>query len=69
MKKLRVVASLRYDYFHYGFDNHLKPSAFSGSPDTVSNFSRVSPKVGFTYNFSNRTGIYANYSEGFVPPR
>ncbi|WP_121356873.1 TonB-dependent receptor [Flavisolibacter nicotianae] len=69
IEKLRVVASLRYDYFHYGFDNHLTPSAFSGSPDTVSNFHRVSPKVGFTYNFSARTGIYANYSEGFVPPQ
>lgn len=69
IKKLRVVASLRYDYFHYGFDNHLKPSAFSGSPDTTNNFGRVSPKIGFTYNFSKRTGIYANYSEGFVPPQ
>ena len=69
IEKLRVVASLRYDYFRYGFDNHLKPSAFSGSPDTVSNFSRISPKIGFTYNFSSKTGIYANYSEGFVPPQ
>lgn len=69
VEKLRIVASLRYDYFHYGFDNYLKPSAFSGSPDTINNFSRVSPKVGFTYNFSARTGIYANYSEGFVPPQ
>jgi outer membrane receptor protein involved in Fe transport len=67
--KLRIVASLRYDYFHYDFDNHLKPSSFSGSPDTLNNFSRVSPKIGFTYNFSSRTGIYANYSEGFVPPQ
>lgn len=69
VEKLRVVASLRYDVFHYDFDNHLKPSAFSGSPDTLSNFSRMSPKIGFTYNFSERTGIYANYSEGFVPPQ
>jgi outer membrane receptor protein involved in Fe transport len=69
VKKLRVVASIRYDLFHYDFRNHLKPSAFSGSPDTVNNFHRVSPKIGFTYNFSNRTGIYANYSEGFVPPQ
>lgn len=69
VQKLRVVASLRYDYFHYGFDNHLTPSAFSGSPDTIRNFSRVSPKVGFTYNFSSRTGVYGNYSEGFVPPQ
>jgi iron complex outermembrane recepter protein len=69
VEKLRVVASLRYDYFHYDFDNHLKPSAFSGSADTINSFSRISPKIGFTYNFSNRTGIYANYSEGFVPPQ
>jgi outer membrane receptor protein involved in Fe transport len=69
LEKLRVVVSMRYDYFHYGFDNSLTPSAFSGSPDTISNFSRLSPKVGFTYNFSNRTGLYANYSQGFVPPQ
>jgi outer membrane receptor protein involved in Fe transport len=69
IEKLRIVASLRYDYFHFDFDNHLKPSAFSGSADTTNNFSRVSPKIGFTYNFSNRTGFYANYSEGFVPPQ
>ena len=69
VEKMRVVASLRYDYFNYNFNNHLKPSAFSGSADTINNFSRISPKVGFTYNFSSRTGIYANYSEGFVPPQ
>jgi iron complex outermembrane recepter protein len=69
LEKLRLVASLRYDHFYYDFDNHLKPSAFSGSRDTVSNFNRISPKIGITYNFSRRTGIYANYSEGFVPPQ
>jgi iron complex outermembrane recepter protein len=69
VEKLRIVTSLRYDYFHYVFNNHLKPSAFSGSSDTINNFSRISPKIGFTYNFSNRTGLYANYSEGFVPPQ
>ncbi len=68
-EKLRVVASLRYDLFHYNFDNYLAPSSFSGSPDAVTNFKRVSPKLGFTYNFSARTGLYANYSEGFVPPQ
>jgi iron complex outermembrane receptor protein len=60
---------MRYDLFYYNFNNHLKPSSFSGSPDTVNNFRRISPKVGFTYNFSGRTGLYANYSEGFVPPQ
>lgn len=69
VKKLRIVASLRYDLFHYAFNNHLTPSAYSGSPDTVSHFNRVSPKIGLTYNFSDALGIYANYSEGFVPPQ
>ena len=69
VERLRIVASLRFDLFHYDFDNNLKPSAFSGSPDMVNHFERLSPKVGFTYNFSERTGIYANYSEGFVPPQ
>lgn len=69
IEKLRVVASLRYDLFRYDFDNYLKPSSYSGSPDTVNNFKRVSPKIGVTYNFSSAAGLYANYSEGFVPPQ
>jgi outer membrane receptor protein involved in Fe transport len=69
LEKLRLVASLRYDLFSYRFNNFLTPSSFSGSPDTTNKFKRVSPKVGFTYNFTSRFGIYANYSEGFVPPQ
>ena len=69
VKKLRLVASLRYDVFHYDFDNSLQASSFSGSADTATRFKKLSPKVGFTYNFSQRTGIYANYSQGFVPPQ
>ena len=69
LRKLRVVGSLRYDIFQYHFDNFLQPSSFSGSADTLNNFSAVSPKIGFTYNFSARTGLYANYSQGFVPPQ
>jgi outer membrane receptor protein involved in Fe transport len=69
VEKLRLVASLRYDIFHYNFDNNLTPSSYSGSPDTINNFSRLSPKIGFTYNFSDKTGLYANYSQGFVPPQ
>ncbi|MBB1282976.1 TonB-dependent receptor [Flavisolibacter sp. BT320] len=69
VKTLRIVASLRYDLFRYNFDNYLKPSSFSGSADTVNTFYAVSPKLGFTYNFSSRTGLYVNYSQGFVPPQ
>lgn len=67
--KIHLVASLRYDFFHYNFDNFLKPSSYSGSPDTINNFSAISPKLGLTYNLSSRTGFYANYSQGFVPPQ
>jgi iron complex outermembrane recepter protein len=68
-EKLRIVASMRFDLFHYGFNNSLKPSAFSGSPDTTNYFKRFSPKIGFTYSISSKTGIYGNYSQGFVPPQ
>lgn len=66
---LKVVASLRYDFFKYKFENNLKPSSFSGSPDTTNFFGRMSPKIGATYTFSNAIKIYSNYSEGFVPPQ
>lgn len=69
LEKLRVVASVRYDLFRYNFDNHLTASSFTGSPDATNDFSRISSKIGLTYNFSTRTGVYANYSEGFIPPQ
>ncbi len=69
LKKLRLVTSLRYDLFHYNFNNSLQPSSFSGSPDTVNQFRPLSPKIGLTYAVSARTGLYANYSQGFVPPQ
>ncbi len=68
-KNVRVVASLRYDIFKYTFDNKLKPSSFSGASDTTATFKRFSPKIGATYNFKKGIGLYANYSEGFVPPQ
>jgi len=69
VKNLKWVMSLRYDRFDYDFNNHLPPSAFSGSADTVTRFERFSPKVGFTYRLNARIGFYANYSQGFVPPQ
>jgi iron complex outermembrane receptor protein len=69
LKNLRVVISIRYDHFIYRFNNQLVTSAFSGSTDTVNRFSRISPKFGLTYSLSSRAGLYANYSQGFVPPQ
>lgn len=69
VKNLRVVASLRFDAFKYKFDNYLPANSVSGASDTVSSFNRFSPKIGFTFNFKKNRGVYANYSQGFVPPQ
>jgi outer membrane receptor protein involved in Fe transport len=69
LKKVRIVASIRFDLFHYNFDNLLKPSSYSGSSDTINHFSAISPKIGFTYKLWKIAGVYANYSQGFVPPQ
>ncbi len=56
--------AIRYDHFEYRFGNLLN----SGTPSSNNNFSSVIPKIGVTYN-KNNFGLYANYSEGFVPPQ
>lgn len=66
---LRLLASVRYDIFHYKFDNALPPSSFSGAADTATTFRQFSPKIGLTYSLNKRIGFFANYSEGFVPPQ
>jgi outer membrane receptor protein involved in Fe transport len=68
VRGLKLTAALRYDFYHYDFENALPPSAFTGAPSTTNNFKRFSPKVGATYNYKG-VGVYANYSEGFVPPQ
>jgi iron complex outermembrane recepter protein len=68
VRGLKLTAALRYDFYHYDFENALPPSAFTGAPSTTNNFKRFSPKAGATYNYKG-IGVYANYSEGFVPPQ
>lgn len=68
VKGLKLTAALRYDFYQYDFKNALPPAAYTGAPSTNNNFSRYSPKVGATYNYKG-TGVYANYSQGFVPPQ
>ncbi len=65
---LKIVAALRYDYYHYNFQNSLSPSASTGAPSTVNNFTKFTPKAGFTYNYK-QIGFYGNYSQGYVPPQ
>jgi len=64
----RVVAALRYDAFQYNFINNLQGSAVTGGPSTVTNYNKLAPKLGFTYN-TGGIGFYGNYSEGYVPPQ
>ncbi|WP_346319073.1 TonB-dependent receptor [Chitinophaga sp. YIM B06452] len=68
LERLKLVAALRYDRMDYNFDNHLPPSAFTGSPDERNHFKAWSPKLGLTYDFGRDRGLYANYSVGFAPP-
>jgi iron complex outermembrane recepter protein len=65
---LKITTALRYDYYHYNFNNSLPPSAFTGSPSAKDDFRRLTPKIGATYNYKS-VGVYANYSQGFVPPQ
>lgn len=66
---LRVTTALRYDAFQYNFVNYLTgKSTVTGGPSSVTNYSKMAPKVGFTYNFKG-LGFYGNYSVGYVPPQ
>lgn len=66
--RMKIIAALRYDRMDYDFDNHLPPSAFTGSPDERNYFHAWTPKLGLTYDFGHDRGLYANYSVGFAPP-
>ncbi len=68
LRRLKLVASLRYDRIDYGYDNHLPPSAFSGAPDERNGFNHVSPRAGITFDLGGDRGLYANVSRGFLPP-
>ena len=68
VKKLNVIAALRFDRIDYDYNNHLDSTAFSGAPDEKNYFEQVTPKIGATYDFGNNIGTYANYSVGFSPP-
>ena len=65
---LRISAALRYDAFQYAFVNSLPGSKVTGGPSTITNYGKVAPKVGFTYNYQD-IGFYGTYSEGYVPPQ
>ncbi len=67
IQALKVTAALRYDGFEYDYDNLV--DGIVGVEDAVDNFNNLTPKLGANYNFNDRSGIYANYSQGFTPPQ
>ncbi|QEM07905.1 TonB-dependent receptor [Mucilaginibacter rubeus] len=65
---LRISAALRYDAFQYAFVNSLPGSKVTGGPSAITNYGKLAPKIGFTYNYHG-IGFYGTYSEGYVPPQ
>lgn len=68
LAKLKLVGSVRYDRIRYDLDNHLPPGSFSGAADRSDTFSRVTPRLGLVYAVTPERGVYANVSQGFLPP-
>lgn len=68
VEKFKVLVAGRYDRMDYDFRNFLPPGSYSGAENASNYFSYFTPKVGFTYGFTNTKGVYANYSVGFAPP-
>ena len=69
VKRLKVVAGLRYDQLVYKYSNNLSSQAYSAVPDTTLNNSAISPKAGLTFDLGYNSGLYVNYSRGFAPPQ
>ncbi len=65
---LRFSTALRYDAFQYAFVNSLPGSKVTGGPSTITDYGKVAPKIGLTYNYHG-IGFYGTYSEGYVPPQ
>jgi len=68
LKGFRISTALRYDAFQYLFVNYLTGSNVTGGPSSITNYSKLAPKLGLTYNCKG-IGFYGNYSQGYVPPQ
>ncbi len=63
LPKLNVSIGARLDRMTFDFINYLDNNA-TGQKQ----YSKITPKIGFTYDFGQDKGFYANYSQGFSPP-
>lgn len=62
LPRLRISAGLRYDRMSFSYTNFLDSTSGSKS------YTKVTPKIGGTFDLGKGKGIYANYSRGFSPP-
>jgi iron complex outermembrane receptor protein len=79
VQKLRMTVGARYDVLGYDFENRLAGGAssntfgattrFYGQSESASRFfSRLSPKVGVTYQLTEAASVYGSYNRGFRVP-
>ena len=69
--RLRLDAGVRYDASGYVYDTKLEPLAtgrWRRPADTTVNYTRLSPKVGATYEVGRGVNLFASYREGFRAP-
>jgi len=63
--KLNIIGNIRYD----NIDNELTDKMMGiDTAKTDMDFSQTSFRLGASYSISNAISIYANYSQGFMPP-
>jgi outer membrane receptor protein involved in Fe transport len=71
---LRLTAGLRYDKLSYDMNNNIESNinanggAYALAPSSNPEFSKVSPKLGFTYALNASQNLYGSYNEGFRAP-
>ena len=71
LRRLRLDAGVRYDASGYIYDTKLDPIAtgrWRRPPDTTVNYTRLSPKLGATYDVNRGLNLFASYREGFRAP-
>lgn len=61
VKKIRFSTGLRYDRMSFTYINNLDNSAGEKA------HSKLTPKIGVTYQIDQEKGLYANYAQGFSP--
>lgn len=82
-KSLRLHAGLRYDHMSYDYSDNMagapttyvvnfngynRTRTYNRPTDTKVDFSRLSPKLGATYAFSNRLNGFVSYRSAFRAP-